>query len=96
MLDMKHQNDPLTSERFFIFEQLSTAQTFGGMRARVFINSQDKGQILNQTKWRVFLVNLRLYMLGYPVKKNKLLLYEPDNWSKQFGSFLGLGDKCWY
>lgn len=82
---MKYQNDPLISERFFICEQLCTAQTLGGVRVRVFINSQDKGQILDQTKWRELFVNLRLYMFGYLVK-NINYFYKPDSWSKQFDS----------
>lgn len=69
MLNIKYQNDLLTSERLFISEQLCTAQAFGGIRARVSINSQDKGQIPSQTKQRVLFVNLRLYMFGYPIKK---------------------------
>lgn len=51
----------------------------------VFINSQDKGQILDQTKWRELFVNLRLYMFGYLVK-NINYFYKPDSWSKQFDS----------
>lgn len=47
MLNIKYRNNPLTSKRLFSCEQLCRAQTFGGTGARVFINYQNRVQILS-------------------------------------------------
>lgn len=79
MLNINYQNNPLTSKRLFSCEQLCRAQTFGGTGARVFINSQNRVQILSFDYMKSIACKFQT-VNAYSSQENFNYFLWPDGW----------------